>query len=165
MFSSLCFCPQRYFLLLMFWLLGKGALSICGTRMLYSYSTQKTSAHRCALGHIYLSWRRQSLRSPSQSHTASNMHTHAHRAHCTMLTSHFGLHMQLSNNRTVLSALFSPASLFCSTTPHPPTPASITSTTRLPPSKSLSFLLLITVVGPFELFKTARKDPQCSQKR
>lgn len=36
------------------------------------------------------------------------------------------------------------------------------------PSKSLSFLLLITVVGPFELFKAARaarKDPQCSQKR
>lgn len=128
------FLPQALFcFFLMFWWLGKGGLGICRAHVLNSYSTQKTSAHRCALGHFV-------CRSPSLSHASSNMHTHAHSAHCTMLTSHFGLHMQLCNNRNVLSALFSPASLFCSTMPHPPTRASITSTTRLlPPNPCLFF--------------------------
>lgn len=119
---------------------GKGrARHLLRTHVKFICDTENECAQMCA-GSFYLSQRRQSLRSPSQSHTASNMHTHAHRAQCTMLTSHFGLHMQLSNNRTVLSALFPPASLFCSTTPHPPTQASITSTTRLrPPYPCLFF--------------------------
>lgn len=119
-------------------LLAKGGLGICCTHVKFICDSENKRA-QMHTGSFYLSWRRQSLRSPSQSHAASNMHTHAHRARCTMLTSHFGLHMQLSNNTTVLSALFPSASLFCATTPRPPTQASITSTTPLPPRNPCLF--------------------------
>lgn len=134
------FLPPALFSLADVLVAGKGrARHLLRTHVKFIFDTENERA-QMLVGSFYLSWRRQSLRSPSQSHTASNMHTHARRAHCTMLTSHFGLHMQLSNNRTVLSARFSLASLFCSTTPHPPTQAPITSTTRLlPPNPCLFF--------------------------
>lgn len=100
---------------------------------------------------------------------------------CTMLTSHFAIQMQLSlaplsNNRAMLFALFYPLSLFCWTTPHPHTHRHTHTGTNTHlhhfhymsfPSKSLSFLLLIMVVGPCELFKAvraARKAPSAPKR-
>lgn len=84
---------------------GKGkAWHLQRTHVKIIFDTENERAQIC-VGSFYLLWRRQSLRYPSQSHTASNMHTHAHRSHCTMLTSHFGLHMQLSNSSALCSFL------------------------------------------------------------
>lgn len=165
MFSPLCFCPERYFLLPMLWMLGKGRLGICNAHMLKLYSTQKMSAHRYALGHFICCGDGKAFAIPVN-HTLHQTCTHTltdPTAQCWLLI----LAYTCSSATAVLSALFSPASLFCSTTPHPPTSLHHLHYTSSP-FKSPSFLLLITVVGPFELFKAARaarKDPQCSQKR
>lgn len=89
---------------------------------------------------------------------------HVHTSQHTMLSSHFALLFQSSlaqqqHNSLLFAFASTPSPCFCLTTPLPHTQAQsslhhihYTSV----PSKSLSFLLLITVVGPFELFKAAR---------
>lgn len=108
---------------------------------------------------------------------ASSPHTHSkhsNRSQYTMLTSHFALQLhlslaQLSNSRTLLFALFYPLPLFLLNNPphtHIHTRLHHIHYTSFP-SKSLSFLLLITVVGPFELFKAvraARKTPSAPKR-
>lgn len=161
MFSSLCFCPQRYFLLLMFWLLGKGGLGICCAHMLNSYSTQKASTHRCVLGHFIC---RGDGKAQSITRCIKHAHTRSlsplHNADFSFWPTHAA---QQQQNRALCSFLTRLLVLLSDASPTHTSLHHFRYTSS--PSKSLSFLLLITVVGSFELFKAARKDPQCSQKR
>lgn len=162
----------------MFWLLGgekknrdaeqrDRGLGICCVHMFYSYSTQKGSVHRpLRVILLVVETVKCSLPRPVN-HTHTGTHTHrAHNADFSFWPTHaaqLGSAQQQQNGA------------LCPPTPHPPlvllNDASPAHTClhhfhyTSSPSKSLSFLLLITVVGPFELFKAARKDPQCSQKR
>lgn len=154
MFSSLCFCPQRYFLLLMFWLLGgekknrdaeqrDRGLGICCVHMFYSYSTQKGSVHRpLRVILLVVETVKCSLPRPVN-HTHTGTHTHrAHNADFSFWPTHAAQlgSAQQQQNGALCPPHPPPPPLFCSTTPHPPTHASITSTTRLlPPNPCLFF--------------------------
>lgn len=148
-----------------------GGLGICCTHMLNSYSTQKNGREcgcGCALGslRVVVETAKPSL-SQSITHCIKHAQTRSQsplrNADFSFWPTHAAQQQQkraLCSYLTRLLVLLRDASTAHTSLHH----FHYTSS----PSKSLSFLLLITVVGPFELFKAARaarKDPQCSQKR